>query len=89
MFILCKVLAVYFYGHWLIEVEYKLDASEVDLGIFKLFWLIVTDAEFKNSVEQPKYDGSYGKVFLLSNCLNQMVFLLYLQYIRLRCIKYP
>lgn len=58
MFIRCKVLGIYFYGHWLIEVVYKLDASEVDLGICKLFWLIVADAEFKNSVEQPKYDGS-------------------------------
>ena len=54
MFILWKNLEIiYFYSYWL----NKLCASEVDLGICKLLCLIITDAEFKDSVKQPKYDG--------------------------------
>ena len=47
-----------FYSYWLIEVTCKWYAFEIDLEISKLFCLIVTDAEFKNSAGQPKYDGT-------------------------------
>lgn len=67
--------AIYFYGYWLIKVIYKWHACEFDLGICKLYCLIIDDAESSRILlKNQNMTVPVKKLLLPSNCLNRVIF---------------